>query len=122
MQTTPPDEEKGLSAANAQTPMQTGADATASRQRRQPRTLTPRQTRILLALLGGDQTREAIDRTAGASNSPDEVFRLRRDFGLSIPCKREGSTDRDGKPVQVGIYRMTDDDRTTANHLLGRAA
>lgn len=121
MQTTP-DEEKGLSAANAQTPMQTGADPTASRQRRQPRPLTPRQTRILSALLVGDRNREEIDRVAGASNSPDEVFRLRRDFGLSIPCQRKGSKDRDGKPVQVGIYSLTDADRTAARRLLGGAA
>jgi hypothetical protein len=107
---------KGLSAANAQTPMQTGDDATARRQRQQA--LTPRHRRILLALLVGDRTREEVDRAAGASNSPDEVLRLRRNYGLSIPCQRKGSKDRDGHPVQVGIYRLTETDRTAARRLL----
>lgn len=122
MQTTPPDEEKGLSAANAQTPMQTGADATARCRRQQAPTLTPRHRRILRALLVGQRTREEIDRIAGASNGPDAILNLRQRFALSIPCTRKSSRDRDGQPVQVGIYRLTDADRTAARRLLGSAA
>ncbi len=81
-------------------------------------TLTPRQRRILLALLVGDRSREELDRTAGASNAPDEVLRLRHRFGLVIPCRRKGSKDRDGHPVQVGVYRLTEEDRATARRAL----
>lgn len=90
-------------------------------QRQQGRPLTPRRRRLLLALLSGQRTREAIDRIAGASNGPDEILNLRHQFGLSIPCRRKGSKDRDGHPVQVGIYRLTDTDRTTARRLLANA-
>lgn len=83
--------------------------------------LTPRHRRILLALLVRDRTREEIDRIAGASNGPDEVLRVREQFGLSIPCQRKGASDRDGHPVQVGVYRLTDADRTEARRLLGGA-
>lgn len=84
--------------------------------------LTLRQIRILVALLAGDCTREEIDRAAGASNGPDEILRLRRQAGLSIPCQRKGSKDRDGQPVQVGIYRLTESDRTAARCMLRDAA
>ena len=84
--------------------------------------LTPRHRRILLALLVRDRNREEVDRISGASNSPDEILRIRRQFGLSIPCQRKGSKDRDGHPVQVGIYRLTDADCTAARRLLGGAA
>lgn len=83
-----------------------------------PQALTPRHRRILLALLVGERTREEIDRAAGASNGPDEVQRIRQKFALSIPCQRQKSRDRDGHPVQVGIYRLTDADRTTARRVL----
>ncbi len=84
--------------------------------------LTPRHRRILLALLAGDQNREDIDRVAGASNGPDEVAKIRRTYGLAIPCARKGTKDRDGHPVQVGVYRLADADHVTARRLLGGAA
>jgi hypothetical protein len=118
MQTTP-ENEKGRRVTSATTPMQTGADATASDQRQQAPTLTPRHRRILLALLVGQRTREEIDGIAGASNGPDEVMTLRQRFGLVIPCQRKGTKDMDGHPVQVGIYRLTESDRTHAKRLLG---
>lgn len=86
-----------------------------------PAILTPRARRILLALLVRDCTREEIDRTAGASNGPDEILKLRQHFALSIPCQRKGSKDMDGHAVQVGIYRLTDADRTTARRVLAIA-
>lgn len=118
MQTNPRNDE-GTSGANARPPMQTGGDATARRQRRQAPTLTPRHRRILLALLVGQRTREEIDCIAGASNGPDEVMKIRQRFSLVIPCTRKGGKDMDGHPVQVGIYRLTEPDRTHAKRLLG---
>lgn len=112
--------DEGTSGANARPPMQTAGDSASGAQRQQlPAILTPRARRILLALLAGDRTREEIDRAAGASNGPDEILRIRQHFGLSIPCQRKGSKDRDGQPVQVGIYRLTEADRATAKHLVG---
>jgi hypothetical protein len=118
MQTNPRNDE-GTSVCTARPPMQTGVDATARRQRQQAPTLTPRHRRILLALLVGQRTREEIDRIAGASNGPDEVMTLRQNFSLVVPCQRKGSKDMDGHAVQVGIYRLTDADRTHAKRLLG---
>lgn len=118
MQTTTPENGKGRRAGNTTTPMQTDADATARRQRQQAPALTPRYRRALLALLKGPRTREDIDRITGASNGPDEVMRIRRQFGLKIPCKRKGSRDMDGHPVEIGIYSLTDGDRTNALKLL----
>jgi hypothetical protein len=118
MQTTP-ENGKGRHPVKAPTPMQTGDDATARRQRQQAPTLTPRHRRILLALLVGQRTREEIDRIAGASNGPDEVMTLRQNFSLVVPCQRKGSKDMDGHAVQVGIYRLTEADRTHAKRLLG---
>jgi hypothetical protein len=90
-------------------------------QRQHGQPLTPRRRRLLLALLAGQRTREEIDRIAGASNGPDEILNLRQQFALSIPCQRQKSRDRDGHPVQVGIYRLTDADRTTARRVLAIA-
>lgn len=87
-----------------------------------PAILSPRARRILLALLVGDCTREEIDRAAGASNGPDEVLRIRQRFGLEIPCTRKGSKDRDGQKVEIGVYRLTEDDRTKARRVLGSNA
>lgn len=122
MQTDPRNDE-GTSGANARPPMQTGADATAGDQRQQlPAILTPRARRILLALLVGERTREEIDRAAGASNGPDEVLRIRQRFGLTIPCTRKGSKDRDGQKVEIGVYRLTEEDRPKARRVLGSNA
>ena len=90
-------------------------------QRQHGQPLTPRRRRLLLALLAGQRTREEIDRIAGASNGPDEILNLRQQFALSILCQRQKSRDRDGHPVQVGIYRLTDADRTTARRVLAIA-
>ena len=120
MQTTT-ENRKGRRAGNTPTPMQTAGDATTRAQRQQAPALTLRHRRILLALLAGQRTREEIDRAAGASNGPDEVLRIRLRFGLVIPCTRRGSLDRDGHKVEVGVYRLTENDRTTARRLLGGA-
>jgi len=117
MQTATPENGKGRRAGNTTTPMQTAGDF-AGRARDQ-QALTPRHRRILLALLADQHSREEIDSIAGASNGPDEVMRIRRQFGLKIPCRRKGTKDMDGHPVEFGIYSLTDSDRTNALRLLG---
>ena len=85
-------------------------------------TLTSRQTRLLKSLLDGPLSREHADRHTGTSNSPDIVFRLRKDYGLAIPCQRAEASDRDGKRVEIGIYSLTEVDRAKVVKLLGLPA
>lgn len=83
--------------------------------------LTPRHRRLLLALMAGQCTREEVDRIAGASNGPDEIFRLRRVYRLTLPCVRRGSKDMDGRPVEYGVYSLTSADRAKVVGLLATA-
>lgn len=116
---TAPETRKGLSATNAQTPMQTSADCAPGAAAQQPAAhLTPRHLRLLLALLDGPCTREEVDRIVGASNGPDEVMRVRRRFGLVIPCERQQGFDRDQHRVEFGIYSLTPLDRQKARELV----
>ncbi|MEA3299136.1 MAG: hypothetical protein U9R22_02850 [Pseudomonadota bacterium] len=71
---------------------------------------TPRQWRVIRALLTGPQSRETIDRVAGASNGP-EVIRQLRVNGLIIPCELVPHTDRDGRPGKHGVYHLSESDR-----------
>lgn len=73
-----------------------------------------RHRRVLRALLRGPKTREQLDRIAGASNGPDVVFKLRRRFGLVIPCALGVVCDRDGHSVERGTYSLSEADRPTA--------
>lgn len=84
---------------------------------------SPRAHRLLLSLMGGPVSREALDRLIGASNSPDVVFRLRQ-RGFDIPCERIQATDRDGRACMYGRYRLTPDDARKAAAVLagGRAS
>lgn len=70
---------------------------------------TQRHLRALNALLGGPQSREALDRIAGCSNAPALVAKLRL-RGLTIPCELVRKTDRDGHEVRIGIYSLTSTD------------
>ena len=72
--------------------------------------LNLRALRAIAALLRGPVSREALDRIAGASNSPQLVLQLRR-RGLDIPCKRVRKIDRDGAICWPGIYQFTEADR-----------
>lgn len=119
MQTTPGNE-KGRRPGKTPTHMQTGADCRAGAAHdQQPRVhLTPRHRRLLLALLDGPQTREDVDVIVGASNGPDEVMRVRKRFGLAIPCERRQGFDRDQHRVDFGVYSLTSSDRTAARKLL----
>ncbi|MEY4427991.1 MAG: hypothetical protein RLZZ182_680 [Pseudomonadota bacterium] len=87
-----------------------------------PHRVTSRHLRLLRALQERPLTREEVDTIAGASNGPDEVLRLRRGYGLAVPCLRMGATDRDGRPVEVGVYRLTEGDRVKAAELLAASA
>jgi len=83
--------------------------------------MTPRHHRLLLALLAGPINRESVDTIAGASNGPDEVLKLRRKYGLLVPCVRRGALDRDGHKVEFGIYSLAGTDHARAAELV-RAA
>ncbi len=89
-----------------------------SRPQKVRRLQSPRQCRALSALLAGPKTREQIDRIAGASNSPDVIGRLRKRFGMTLPCELERIRDRDGRSVERGVYSLTAEDATKARHLL----
>lgn len=79
--------------------------------------LTPRQSRVLLALLRATNwiSREAIDQIAGASNGPEVVRQIRERFGLCkhlhLVCDRIKVFDRDGLPSNPGRYRLTPEGR-----------
>lgn len=79
-----------------------------------PTDLTPRQNRVLLALLRATNwiSREAIDRIAHASNGPEVIRQLRHRFGYgAIEMERINTIDRDGLPTQPGRYRLTPEGR-----------
>lgn len=80
----------------------------------------PRELRLLAYLVARQGAyREVLDRSVGASNSPDIVFRLRQ-RGYAIPCDRVERIDRDGRPCKVGWYRLTADDKRAARAVLMR--
>jgi len=86
-------------------------------------TTSPRELRALAALMRGPVTREALDRTAGSSNSPDVVFRLRKK-GLGatdcLLCELRRHVDRDGRTVEPGTYVLTDEGRRRVRDWLDR--
>ena len=91
--------------------------------------LSPRQARVINALLSGAWiTRESLDRIAGASNSPDVIWKLRRKIGEdAFDMELIDGTDRDGRPCRTGRYRMTEQgrerlDQISANAGQGRSA
>lgn len=69
-----------------------------------------RYLRVIHALMVRPRPREAIDNIAGCSNGPALIAELRR-IGLEIPCTRIPDFDRDGLPVQCGVYSLSDADR-----------
>jgi hypothetical protein len=80
--------------------------------------ITPRQRRVLMALLSGPCRREDLDRLAGASNSPDVVRQLRVRWGLDLPCDLLRGLDRDGRRVVYGVYGLSSADRAAAVALI----
>lgn len=65
----------------------------------------PRQLRALRALAAGPVSREQLDRTAGCSNGPELIAKLRR-RGLDIRCEMARGKDRDGRPCRFGCYEL----------------
>jgi hypothetical protein len=95
---------------NAQPHNEAGPSAQDSANGTQPPKLTPRQRRVLGALLRGDWLqREAVDRIAGASNGPQVILELRRKLlGCDgIEMQQVDTTDRDGRACKPGRYRLT---------------
>ncbi len=70
----------------------------------------PRHLRVINSLLVRPRKREEIDRIAGASNGPELIAELRR-RGLHTPCQRTPGIDRDGCPINFGVYEFDSDDR-----------
>jgi hypothetical protein len=85
--------------------------------------VSPREVRCLELLLDGRwHRREALDRITGSSNGPDVVYKLRRDRGGCgfIESRGVETHDRDGRVVQVGVYRLKNDGMAWAQELLRR--
>jgi hypothetical protein len=90
-----------------------------------PLRFTPRQRRVLVALLdayGGWVTRERVDAIAGAANGPMIVRQLRLMVTghKGIETRRSESRDRDGQPCRPGSYRLTGEGRRRALAALQR--
>jgi hypothetical protein len=79
--------------------------------------LSPRQRRLLSALLAGPVTTAEARTIAGASNAPACVSTL-RGRGLSIQTRMAPGTDRDGKPCEIGTYYLDEESRAHAHQLL----
>lgn len=88
-----------------------------TRSRRFAGTSNPRHLRVLDGLLRRPMPREAVDRTAGASNGPDLIRDL-RELGLDVPCHRVPVVDRDGRVVLRGVYAATPGDRAEVSRWL----
>lgn len=73
----------------------------------------PRHQRALKALWSTDGWiwREALDRIAKASNSPEIIRSLRRDYLIEIDMVTEKIIDADGRASRPGKYRLTDKGR-----------
>lgn len=78
---------------------------------------SPRAIRLLRDLLRRSVTREEADSITGASNSPEEVRKL-REKGLELPCFAVGTVDRDGRHVERGVYKLTYRDRVQVARVL----
>jgi hypothetical protein len=100
---------------NAQPPKNgkpSALDSANSTETTSPLKLTPREDRLLFALMTAPSpgwiTRESVDKIAGASNGPAVVMALRRVFGHdAIEMQRVEATDRDGRTCRPGRYRLT---------------
>jgi len=77
-------------------------------------TSNPRHLRALALLMQRPARREELDNRAGCSNAPELVAELRR-RGLDAPCERVPDLDRDGFPIQRGVYFLTAGDRRKLN-------
>ena len=75
--------------------------------------LSPRERRLLSVLSEhGETSRHDLDRLAGYENTPDGVLHLRRRLGFELPMTKKPFVDRDGRPVRIGYYSLSDGDRS----------
>lgn len=106
----------GWNPGQASTDGQAGSET----KRKSTPSLPEQQHRALLALLTARRlSREALDRAAAASNSPDLVMRLRA-LGLDIGLEFERGRNRYGKPVRFAIYELPTSEDAKARKLLGQ--
>lgn len=84
------------------------------------RKMSPRRIRVLEALHARKSWifREDIDRIAGSSNGPDVVSQLRHRHGIEIDMQMVPRVDRDGRPCEVGQYKLTEQGIEAAAALL----
>lgn len=80
--------------------------------------ITPRLQRLIVELLIGPLPREAADRVAGASNSPNHIRELREKFHLNIRTERVERIDRDGHKTWPGVYHIEADSHELAELLI----
>lgn len=82
-------------------------------------THSPRQLRVLEALMIAPRSRKAIDTIAACSNGPDVIRGLRKK-GLTIPCDNVPHVDSDGHESTHGVYSFTAEDKRKVSHWLAR--
>lgn len=80
---------------------------------------SPRQLRVMNALMTGTRSRKAVDTIAGCSNGPDVIHTLRKK-GLTIPCDKVPFIDCDGHEVTHGVYSFTNEDKLKVSHWLAQ--
>ncbi len=106
--------------SNARPPFAEEPSATNPQKCKRVCQLTPRQRRLLAALLNRPQIlREEVDRITGASNGPQIVAEMRHHWQVEIVMERVDRLDRDGRPCKPGIYSITEAGRARASELLG---
>ena len=83
--------------------------------------MNPRDRRVLAALLDRPHYREELDRIAGASNSPQLIWKLRHHHGIHVRCRLIDGRDRDGRTCRRGLYMLTGSARSVAQEWLRKA-
>lgn len=82
--------------------------------------LSSREKRVISALSNHPVMRENLDAIAGCSNGPELIACLRRK-GLSVPCERIESYDKDGNTCYPGQYSFTQKDKQIAREWMKEA-
>lgn len=80
-------------------------------------TLTPREARLLSALLQAPVSREKADSICHASNSPDVVFTLRT-HGVPIQTEYVPCLSHDGRKSHYGLYWLRHADKPAVREVL----
>ncbi len=82
--------------------------------------ITPREQRLLAALLQGAVTREQADKICHASNSPGVVHSLRHRHLVEIKTEYISFHDYDGNASRYAKYWIDDEDKPAVRVLLRR--